>query len=56
MKVKALKYMAGLYVERIPGKVYDIPKPEALRLIAAGFAEEVTQAPKRGRKPKQKAK
>jgi hypothetical protein len=56
MRVKALKYMAGLYIERVPGKIYDIPTGEARRLIAAGFAEPVAKEQKRATKKRKPVK
>ena len=46
MKIKMLTSMSGPTVQRNRGDEVDVPAPEASRLIEAGFAEPVGNAPR----------
>lgn len=47
MKVRMLKKQVGPAVRRFPSEVVDLPAEEALRMVAAGIAEAIAEAPQK---------
>jgi hypothetical protein len=41
MRVRMIQHLSGTSHELRPGQEYDLPEAEALRLVAAGFADAI---------------